>query len=114
MEKSSVDFLWPPSHRSGIPGKALPMARPWHIGWRMSQRGTRQALIDPTLQFGETAQEKCVLGRKGLERLLEELRQIERTAMQAIDKGGVVVVQADGAQITTYNLDSHDRRVHAR
>lgn len=86
------------------------MARTRHIGRRMSQRGIKQALINLTLQFGEDAQDKCVLGRRGLRQLIDELRDLERTAMQALDKGGVIVVQADGALITTYNVNSYDRR----
>lgn len=86
------------------------MARTRHIGRRMSQRGIKQALIDLTLQFGEDAQDRCVLGRRGLQNLIEELRGLERTAMQALDKGGVIVVQANGALITAYAGDSFDRR----
>lgn len=86
------------------------MARTRHIGQRMSQRGIKQALIDLTLQFGEDAQDRCVLGRRGLQNLIEELRGLERTAMQALDKGGVIVVQANGALITAYTGDSFDRR----
>lgn len=86
------------------------MARTRHIGRRMTQRGIRQALINLTLQFGEDTQDKCVLGRRGLQQLIDELRDLERTAMQALDKGGVIVVQADGALITTYTVNSYDRR----
>lgn len=85
------------------------MAKTWHIGRRMSQRGIRQALVDLTVQFGEDVDDRCVLGRKGLELLLSELRDLERTTMHALDKGGIVVVQADGALITTYNVDSYSR-----
>ncbi|WP_431285585.1 hypothetical protein ACQW02_12615 [Humitalea sp. 24SJ18S-53] len=91
------------------------MARTQHIGRRMSQRGIKQALVDLTLQFGEDAQDKRVLGRQGLKLLIEQLRDLQRTAMQALDKGGVVVVLADGALITAYDVNSYDRgRTHAR
>ena len=51
-----------------------------------------------------------MLGRQGLQLLLRELRDLERTAMRALDKGGLVVVEGDdGTLITTYNLDSYDR-----
>lgn len=91
------------------------MTRTRHIGQRMSQRGIKRALVDLTLQFGEDAQDKCVLGRRGLQQLIDELRDLQRTAMQALDKGGVIVVQADGSLITAYDVDSYDRgRTHAR
>lgn len=86
------------------------MAKTRHIGRRMSQRGIKQALVDLTLQFGEASNDKCVLGRRGLQQLIDELRDLQRTAMQALDKGGVIVVEADGQLITTYNVDSYDRR----
>jgi len=89
------------------------MSKTRHIGKRMSQRGIRQSLVDLTLRFGEDVQDKCVLGRRGLEQLLRELRELERTTMQALDKGGVVVVQSDGDLITAYDVDSY-RRSRAR
>jgi hypothetical protein len=76
----------------------------------MSQRGIRQVLVDLTLQFGEDVQDRCVLGREGLKNLLEVVRELEQTTLRALDKGGVVVVQADGALVTAYNVDSYDRR----
>ena len=86
------------------------MSRTRHISKRMSQRGIRQVLVDLTLQFGEDVQDRCVLGRQGLKSLLEAVRELERTALHALDKGGVIVVQADGALVTTYDVDSYDRR----
>jgi hypothetical protein len=91
------------------------MARTRHIGRRMSQRGIKQALVDLALQFGEDTQDKCILGRQGLQCLIDEIEGLKRTAKQALDKGGVVVVQADGALITTYRVDSFSRgRAYAR
>jgi len=86
------------------------MAKTRHIGKRMSQRGIRQTLVDLVLQFGEGTGDRCILNRRGLEEVLRGMREIERTMMRALDKGGVVVVQADSALITTYNLDCYDRR----
>lgn len=83
------------------------MSKTRHIGKRMSQRGIRQVLVELTVQFGEDVDNKCVLGRKRFELLLGELREPEGTTMQAFDRGSVVVVQADGALITTYNVDSY-------
>lgn len=91
------------------------MTKTRHIGKRMSQRGIRQTLVDLTLQFGEGMDDRCVLGRRGLEELLQELRELERATKRALDKGGIVVVQADGALVTTYDVDSYGRRrAHGR
>lgn len=86
------------------------MAKTRHMQVRMSQRGIRQELITLTQRFGEPVQDKIVLSRKGIQTLLEELRELQRVAMRALDKGGVVVIESGETLITTYNLDSHDRR----
>jgi hypothetical protein len=104
-----MDFYIQPRYNIGS-NRGGGMAKTRHIGRRMSQRGIKQALVELTLQFGEDSDDKCILGRRGLQQLVDELRDLQRTAMQALDKGGVIVVQADGHLITTYNLDSYDRR----
>jgi hypothetical protein len=75
----------------------------------MSQRGIREVLVELTVRFGEDVDDRSILGRKGLELFFGELRELERTTMQAFAKGGIVVVQVDGALITTYNVDSYSR-----
>ena len=86
------------------------MARTRHIKQRMSQRGITQEIVDLVCQFGEPNLDKIVLGRKMLAELIAGARQLERTAKKAIDKGGVIVVEDGDTQITTYRLDSYDRR----
>ena len=51
-----------------------------------------------------------MLTRRGLEQILDALRQTERTVIRALDKGGVVVVEDGGQLITTYSAKSYDRR----
>lgn len=84
------------------------MARTRHFQKRMSQRGITLDLVHLARQFGEPSQDKIVLGRKSLGRLLVAVRELERTTKKALDKGGIVVVE-DG-EITTYRADSFDRR----
>jgi hypothetical protein len=67
----------------------MTMARTKHFQQRMSQ---------------------MFLNRKGLLRLIESAREIERTAKKALDRGGIVVVENDGSLITTYRFDSYDRK----
>lgn len=86
------------------------MARTRHFQKRMSQRGISLEMVELACQFGEQRQDKIYLNRKGLESLIASLRRIERTAMKALDKGGIVVVEDGGALVTTYDFDSHDRR----
>jgi hypothetical protein len=81
-----------------------------HMQARMSQRGISGDMVDLARRFGRDDQDKYILDRKGLQRLLEELRGLERKVIKALDKGGVVVVEAGGALITTYNVDGYDTR----
>lgn len=85
------------------------MGKTRHIQARMSQRGIRQELLDIALQYGEPVQDKVILGKKALQLLLDELQQIERFAMKAMDKGGIVVVVSGEQLITTYNLNTYSR-----
>jgi hypothetical protein len=79
-----------------------------HMQARMSHRGITGELVDLVRQFGRDDRDRLVLDRKGLKGLLSEVRDLERVVMKALDKGGVVVVEADGALITTYNVDRFD------
>lgn len=81
-----------------------------HMMTRMNQRGMTQDLVDLALEYGECQHDKYILTRKGLERLLADLRTLERTVVRALDKGGVVVVEDGNQLITTYTTKSYDRR----
>jgi hypothetical protein len=86
-----------------------------HIQARMSQRGIPGELIGLVRQYGRDDHDRLVLNRKELRGLLSEVRGLERLVLKALDKGGVVVVEADGVLITTYNAESFDsRRAYAR
>ena len=77
-----------------------------HIEKRMNQRGITKQMLDLVFTHGTPVQDKYVLGRKELKSRLEELRNEERVLMKMMDKGGVVAVEADNAQITAYNFSS--------
>ena len=81
-----------------------------HIAARMSQRGISCEMIALARSFGEFEGDRLVLNPARLVSLLERLRVMERTTMKLIDKGGIVVVEDDDALITTFNLNSFDRR----
>lgn len=86
------------------------MAHTRHMITRMNQRGITQDLIYLALEYGESQDDKYVLTRKGLQHLLDEVRNLERTVIRALDKGGLVVVEDAGQLITTYAAKSYDRR----
>lgn len=75
-----------------------------HLDHRMNQRGITRDLLDLTLAHGSWIGDRCVLSRKEIQQLIDHCDQVRRTALKAMDKGGLVVVEAGGNEITTYNL----------
>lgn len=80
-----------------------------HLDQRMNQRGITRRLLDLTLAHGTWEGDRCVLGKKAIKTLLEEYEELRRLALRAMDKGGVVVVEAGGREITAYPLSSRRR-----
>jgi len=71
-------------------------------------------MVELTVTYGVPVQDKYVLDRKHAKQLLEEKRRETRELMKVIDKGGVVVVEDDNAQITAYNCTSYKRNKKTR
>lgn len=90
------------------------MAQSRHAKARMSQRGIRSDMVELVSQFGAVEGDRLVLDCRQLDLLVAELRRIERTALKVRDKGGVVVIEAGGTLVTTYNCNSYDRRAARR
>jgi hypothetical protein len=86
-----------------------------HAGQRMNQRGISRRLVDFTLRHGRLDGNKTVLDRRESLALIDALNEELRLAKQIADKGGVAVVDGQGAVITTYNLHTtaHARRSHS-
>jgi len=85
------------------------MAHTRHIHKRMSQRGISASLVDLVSQFGMPDGDKLILDRKNTEALLKHMDAMKRNLLEIHKKGGVVVVEQNDAQITTYALDSYTR-----
>jgi hypothetical protein len=81
-----------------------------HAGQRMNQRGIPRRLVDFTLRHRRIEGDKHVLDRREAQRVIAELREQLRLALQVMDKGGVTVVEADGTIVTTYNVAPTFRR----
>lgn len=75
-----------------------------HMDIRMNQRGISADLVSLALEYGEWQGDRCRLDRKGLKLLLAEIDQVRSTALRALDKGGVAVIEANGHLITTYPI----------
>lgn len=79
----------------------------------MSQRGIPGELVELVQRHGRDEQGRLVLNRRDLRSLLNAVRDLQRVVIKALDKGGLVVVEAEGALITTYSVDSFSRdRAH--
>lgn len=73
-----------------------------HMDSRMNQRGIPAALVDLVLLHGRWDGDACKLDRKELCKLKEDVETLRSTVVKALDKGGLAVVEAGGALITTY------------
>lgn len=80
-----------------------------HMNARMNQRGIPKELVALTLEHGSWKGDRCFLGRTDIQRLIVEWDRQRAIAMRALDKGGLVVVEAGGVEITTYRAPKRKR-----
>lgn len=85
------------------------MARTRHIHQRMSQRGIKTEMLSIAKQFGTWDGDKCILNRKACKEAVTELDRIRKSFIKMQERGGIVIVEADDVEITTYALDSYKR-----
>ncbi len=85
------------------------MAKTRHIHQRMNQRGIQQAMLDLVKQFGIDSGDKTILNQKALRVAIAECKKIEKLMQKMENKGGLVLVEEDGYEITTYDLNSYKR-----
>jgi hypothetical protein len=85
------------------------MAKTRHIQQRMSQRGIKSETLDIVQQFGMWQGDKCILNRKACNDVLSELDKVRKDVIKMKEKGGLVLVHDEGADITTYALESFKR-----
>ena len=75
-----------------------------HMDVRMNQRGISADLVSLALEHGEWKGDRCRLDCKSLKRLIASIDQTRSTAMRALDKGGLEVVEAGAQLITAYRI----------
>lgn len=81
-----------------------------HAQIRMNQRGITKEMLQMVLDFGDIKNERMILNRKSLDKILQKLNEIKSKILKAKDKGGLVLIMGDdNAAITTYNYDSHQK-----
>lgn len=82
-----------------------------HLHHRCNSRGIPFNIVALALEFGRIEGDKYVLGQKDLRSLIRDIDSLRSLALKALDKGGIVAVEADGRTITTYRPNS-DYEVH--
>lgn len=73
-----------------------------HFDARMNQRGIPQNLITMVLQEGQDCGDRVVLRKKDCLRMIEDLKQQQKTLEHIAKKGGLTVVANGETLITTY------------
>ena len=86
------------------------MAKTRHIHKRMSQRGITDRMLKIVSKFGMKQGDKRILDRKNLDSLLKNMDALRKDLVRLRDKGGLVGIETDDTQITTYNLNSYSVR----
>ena len=81
----------------------------YHADQRMNQRGISRRLMEFTLRHGRIEWNKRVLDRQESRRSIDSLTEELRLARQAMDKGGVTVVESDHNIVTAYNVGGRRR-----
>jgi hypothetical protein len=76
-----------------------------HLSERMSQRGIKKALVELALDLGEDAGDKIVLTRRRIDERIDELRHEMKLLQDTGRKGGITVVAAGNAILTTYRTE---------
>ena len=84
------------------------MSKTKHLHKRMSQRGINARLVDVVSQYGVKQGDKHMLNRKQVDALLSGIDDLRKVLLKIRDKGGIVVIETDDCQITTYNLNSYN------
>lgn len=82
-----------------------------HIDVRMNHRGITADLVDLALEYGEWDGDRCRLGARSLKQIIEEMDRKRATMLKALDKGGIVVVEAGGREVTTFPMKKRKGRL---
>jgi len=82
-----------------------------HMDVRMNHRGITADLVDLALEYGEWDGDRCRLGARSLKQIIYDMDRKRATMLKALDKGGIVVVEAGGSVITTYPIKKQKGRL---
>ena len=80
-----------------------------HFEARTQQRGIMASSVEMAQKYGFPRGEKIVLGKKQIKSAIKTLDKERKALLKVLDQKGIVLVEADGALITAYRLDSFRR-----
>ena len=83
------------------------MAKTRHIQQRMSQRSIQQSWLDLVKTFGTDDGDKIFLNRSGIDAAIRAMEKISSNLQTMKTRGGMVLVEKDGYEITAYMIDSY-------
>ena len=86
------------------------MAKTRHIQSRMNQRGIKSTMLGIVKNFGSWTGDKCILNKKACSDVLKQLDAMRKDIIKMQEKGGLVLVEDNGTDITCYQLNSYKRK----
>ncbi len=82
------------------------MARTRHLQQRVSQRSIQYEWLDLVKIFGTDDGDKIHLTRQGIDCALNEMKKLATHLQKMRTRGGIVLVEDQGQEITTYSVNS--------
>lgn len=82
------------------------MAKTRHIQQRMSQRSIKQEWLDLVKRFGTDDGDKVILNQRGIDCALDTMKKLATQLQKMRTRGGIVLVEEGGEEITTYAINS--------
>ena len=87
------------------------MARSKHMHQRMGQRGIKSRVAEIVSQYGViSGDDKIQLDRKNVRDLLDGIDTLRKDLLEIDKKGGIVLVEHGGVEITIYRAGSYSRK----
>lgn len=76
-----------------------------HLMDRMNQRGISAKMIELALAYGINKDDKVILDRKNISKLIKEIDSYRKDLLKIMDKDGLVVVAVNNRLLTTYAIN---------
>ena len=81
-----------------------------HFIKRMNSRGISADMVNIAFIYGDEKDDKIILSRKIIKKLLKKHPQNKRILTKIYDKGGIVLICKDDTIITVYTANFNNKR----